>query len=144
MPYADPELQREYQRAWIAARRQAWLQEHGPCIDCGTWEGLEVDHADASTKVTHRVWSWSSARREAELAKCVARCRACHLVKTKAAGEYVNRLQGTKHPASKLTDEAVRVIKASGEGPRALARRFGVNSGTITNIRKGRAWKHVV
>lgn len=83
MGYKDPELQRAYQNHWIKQRRLDWLQEHGPCIDCGTWDSLEVDHVDPMQKVTHRVWSWKSERREAELVKCVARCTACHLEKTK-------------------------------------------------------------
>lgn len=82
MPYADPERQKAYQREWMAARRRNWLKAHGPCIDCGTWEDLQVDHVDARTKISHRVWSWSASRRETELAKCVVRCQQCHVRKT--------------------------------------------------------------
>lgn len=73
---------REYQRHWLAERRSTWLKEHGPCVDCGVWDDLEVDHVDRETKVTHRVWSWSKARRDFELAKCVARCETCHQART--------------------------------------------------------------
>ena len=78
MPYRDPVRQREFQNRWMKQRRLDWLAEHGPCVDCGTWDDLEVDHVDPATKVAHRVWSWSLVRREAELAKCVARCHSCH------------------------------------------------------------------
>lgn len=96
MPYADPERQREYQRRWKAERRAKWIRENGPCIDCGTWEKLEIDHADASTKTSHRIWSWSKVRREAELVKCVVRCDPCHQVKSLAQDNpsYTN---GFKH-----------------------------------------------
>lgn len=82
MPYLNPEQQREYQRRWIAKRREQWFTSHGPCIDCGTWESLELDHVDPSLKITHNVWSWKQERREAELAKCVARCEECHAKRT--------------------------------------------------------------
>jgi hypothetical protein len=58
--------------------RIAWFSTHGPCFECGTWANLELHHVDPSTKVDHKVWSWSPERREAELAKCVACCHTCH------------------------------------------------------------------
>src|ERR1019366_1029928 len=63
--------------------RMAWLSTHGPCA-CGSWLRLEVHHVDPSTKAGHTVWSWTSARREAELAKCVASCHTCHKEITEA------------------------------------------------------------
>jgi hypothetical protein len=87
MPYVDPEKQKSYQREWMAKRRQEWLTANGPCIDCGSWENLQVDHVDSFQKVTHRVWSWNTLRREAELAKCVVRCQPCHAKKTFACNE---------------------------------------------------------
>jgi|ERR1019366_1002963 5-methylcytosine-specific restriction endonuclease McrA len=76
-----PAAQREYQRAWMADRRRAWL-DGKVCAACGSPDDLEVDHVDPETKVAHAVWSWSSERREAELAKCQVLCEACHQVKT--------------------------------------------------------------
>jgi hypothetical protein len=58
-------------------RRHLWFAENGPC-SCGSWEDLQVHHIDPSTKVDHKVWSWSEARRYAELSKCVPKCRPCH------------------------------------------------------------------
>lgn len=94
MPYADPVKQREYQRNFLRARREQWLEENGPCVDCGSWQQLEVDHEDPSTKVTHSVWSWRAARREIELRKCRPRCRRCHLAKT-AREAATNPAHGT-------------------------------------------------
>lgn len=82
MPYKDPEQKREYMRRWMAARRAAWLKEHGPCVECGSSEDLQVDHIDRTLKVSHKVWSWSEVRRNEELAKCQVLCWECHKKKT--------------------------------------------------------------
>lgn len=82
MPYLDKEKQRSFGRTWIQKRREVWFQEHGPCVQCGSWDSLELDHIDPSQKTGHRVWSWSDARRQAELTKCQPLCRACHKQKT--------------------------------------------------------------
>lgn len=81
MPYADPEAQRAYQREWVAHQRAEWLEDKS-CVRCGSTESLEIDHVDSSTKVDHKVWSWSKERREAELVKCQALCHGCHVDKT--------------------------------------------------------------
>jgi hypothetical protein len=77
MPYRDPERRREYQREWCAKRRAEWFADKA-CVDCGTSENLELDHVDPNVKVSHRIWSWSTERRDAELARCVVRCEPCH------------------------------------------------------------------
>jgi hypothetical protein len=63
-------------------RRKKWFEENGPCVDCGSWERLELDHEDPAQKVSNQVWSWSDAKRTAELAKCKPRCYWCHKKKT--------------------------------------------------------------
>lgn len=82
MPYADPDRRRQYAREWMAKRRTEWLSQNGPCAQCGSDDYLEVDHVDPGRKVSHRVWSWTQARRDAELAKCQVLCRDCHAVKS--------------------------------------------------------------
>jgi hypothetical protein len=77
MPCATKELQREYQRKWIANRRKEWFKDK-QCIDCKSKEELEIDHRDRLQKVSNSVWSWSEARRAVELAKCDVRCSNCH------------------------------------------------------------------
>ena len=84
MPYRDRARQSQYQNERMQALRRAWLAQHGPCVRCGRAEELEVHHRDRTTKVTHRVWSWSRVRREAELAKCEVLCRQCHREETTA------------------------------------------------------------
>ena len=145
MPYADGDRQRQYQREWLAARRAEWLAEHGPCVDCASSGDLQVDHVDATCKVTHRVWSWAKARRDAELAKCVVRCRSCHVAKTLANHEAV-ALVGEEVPWSKLTDAIVRearALHAAGWGTNELAARYHVNSGTMSLALRRLKWTHV-
>lgn len=76
--------------AWNLAnyyrKRQYYIDYLGGCcVDCGSTEDLQFDHADPAAKsftignyVTH-----SAEKVEAELAKCVLRCKRCHLEKSK-------------------------------------------------------------
>lgn len=100
MPYRDPAKKRACQVALLKARRQAWLQANGPCRQCGSSEALEVDHVDPANKVTHRIWSWSQPRREAELANCQVLCASCHKGKTLA---FLRKpiVHGTRHAYSR-------------------------------------------
>ena len=140
MPMATPEEQRKYQREWLQARRQAWLAENGPCIDCGSWDNLEVDHVNALEKASHRVWSWSEERRLAELAKCVVRCHPCHREKTISMNETAC---GEKNGWALLSEVDIPVIRASTESRRALAERYQVSPETIKTVRARRSWKYV-
>ena len=65
-------------------RKQAIERLGGQCVDCGATENLEFDHADAKLKSFNiaRIWSYKRERLEVELAKCVLRCKSCHLAKT--------------------------------------------------------------
>src|ERR1700756_2219169 len=133
MPYTDRARQSKYQAEWMQKRRQEWLDAHGPCIDCGSTENPEVDHQDYSKKVEHRVWSWSKGRRDAELAKCVVRCRPCHYAKT--SREHAERFCGEKQARAALTTEIVRWAReqyATGQytWPQ-LAKQLGVHPGTL-------------
>lgn len=140
MPYKDLARQREYQNQWMKNRRLAWLAEHGPCVDCSGTEDLQVDHADASIKVTHRVWSWSKARRNAELAKCVVRCEPCHIKKTNESDEHAS---GENNGRSKLTGDLVRQIRGSSLSNREWARRTGVDESNIRRARSGETWQSI-
>jgi hypothetical protein len=81
VPIKDAEERRQYQREWIAQRRSEWFSDKF-CIRCGSTEDLRLDHIDPRQKVEHRIWSWSRARRDVELAKCQVLCHPCHVVKT--------------------------------------------------------------
>lgn len=52
-------------------------------------------------------------------------------------------LCGENHPDAKLTAGAVRAILASNEMGIVLAARYCVSESTISDVRRGRAWKHL-
>ena len=64
------------------ARRMAYLKAHGPCLNCGSEDNLELDHISPEDK-EYKV-SLAFYRRElrpkdiAELAKCRVLCHGCH------------------------------------------------------------------
>jgi hypothetical protein len=142
MPFADREQKNKYQRDLVAQRRAEWFAANGPCVDCGTWENLRVDHVDATTKVTHRVFTWSATRREAELAKCAVRCHPCHVVKTSRCGEIPSRA-GEQNGYAKITEEIVRAVRSSSLSARELGEIYRLHWATISKIRKRQRWAHV-
>ena len=73
---------KKYSREWVAKRRAEWFALNGPCIQCGSWKRLELDHIDPSLKVANSIWSWTRERQEEEIAKCQILCHECHLKKT--------------------------------------------------------------
>lgn len=81
MGYKDKDQQREYQRLWMAKRREEFFSGK-VCIECDSSDDLELDHIDPAKKVTHRIWSWSDKRRNVELAKCQVLCEKCHMRKS--------------------------------------------------------------
>jgi hypothetical protein len=137
VPYKDREKRNAYQNAWMQRRRNAWIAEHGPCIDCRSWDELQVDHVDASTKITHRIWSWSRVRREAELAKCVVRCKPCHEQKTVRNRERASQKPGENHTQAKLTRQQADDIRTSVLTNAQLARLYRVHPSHISRIRRG-------
>lgn len=136
---------REYQREWLRKRRQDWLDENGPCIDCGSKDSLEVDHADAKTKLMRPSLLWSlspkNPRRIAELAKCVVRCNTCHKAKTKLFRETPHH---DDHPHAKLSMTLAIEIRAryqtGTETIRGLARDYGVTRNALRSLLRGETW----
>lgn len=131
MPMATPELQREYARKWMAERRRSFFQDK-KCSICASSDNLELDHIDPLTKVSHRIWSWSQPRREAEIAKCRIVCKPCHDVKSR-----------TEHPCgelnsrAKLSDSDVDQIRTDfrrGVSPKELAEKYSVHIRTIQKL----------
>lgn len=82
MAWKEIETKRKYQREWCARRRFEFFKDK-KCIKCNSKENLELDHVDPSKKVTHRIWSFSLERREAEVSKCQILCVLCHREKSK-------------------------------------------------------------
>ena len=76
--------QRDYNKAWKAARRKRLIEMlGGKCVRCGATEDLEFDHIDPSTKnfdiaaMLSRAW----AALVEEAAKCQLLCKPCHVSK---------------------------------------------------------------
>lgn len=53
------------------------------------------------------------------------------------------RIKGDTHPASRLTGEQVRYIRASNETDREMAQRFGVKQQVVYCARVRRTWRHI-
>jgi len=84
MPILDRQARRIYNLRWIQQRkREAYAAMGGACVGCGSIEKLELDHIDRRMKVSHRIWTWSAARRTEEIAKCQLLCVDCHKKKTR-------------------------------------------------------------
>lgn len=78
MPIKDRDQRRAYNRQWLQARKDAYFTGR-LCFFCGSdLVNPVIHHLDPSTKESHRIWSWSDARRKVELAKCVPACADCH------------------------------------------------------------------
>ena len=77
----DLTKKREYARIWIQNRRQTWFANK-VCVNCGSTENLELDHINPTTKIDHKIWSWTESRRLEELEKCQVLCEDCHLIKS--------------------------------------------------------------
>ena len=89
MPYKDSTKQLRYQRTWIQGRRKAVISLLGDeCQQCGSTQRLEVHHRVPDHKITHRFYSRSWPRIEAEIVKCDLLCVDCHAIPTK---EFLRR-----------------------------------------------------
>jgi hypothetical protein len=51
--------------------------------------------------------------------------------------------RGERHPAARLTAEAVRTIRASAEPQRRLAARYGVSQRTVGRVTRGESWRPI-
>lgn len=114
MPLKTKEEQREYQRKWMAQRRQEWIDLNGPCKNCDSWDDLEVDHINPLTKTMNpsQIWSRKQEIRDEELAKCQVLCEDCHKEKSKFQISLTHKdNSGENNPSSKLTKEDVEKIR---------------------------------
>lgn len=136
------EQKREYQRKWIAARKEKWFSGKS-CVVCGAVENLELDHVDPATKVTHRIWSYSWEKIEQETEKCQVLCYEHHKQKTLNNKEC---LRGEAHPKSTHTEEQVleaRMLRNSGLSYQEIADSLGIpfKMGVWNLINKH--WQHL-
>lgn len=87
------------------------------------------------------MWSWSLPRRETELAKCVARCKTCHKIKSRdeVARGLVNGM--SKLNNEKVWDIRLRVIH--GESYRSIAKVYDVDFSLVGYIARREIWRHI-
>lgn len=143
MPYKDRADRNARARQVWQERRAAWFAANGPCVDCQSWESLELDHVDPNTKVSHRVWSWANARRLAELSKCVARCHRCHRKKTVGNNEHAYGEALNLGVLSSVTVREARALYATGKYTwPELGAKYKVKHNTLRRACKD-CWKHV-
>lgn len=95
------EQKRKRQREWVAKRRAAYFADK-TCADCGGLDNLQIHHLDRTTKVDHKVFSWSEARRKEELAKCIVVCHGCHWGRHREEGmnrptKHIDEIHGTTY-----------------------------------------------
>ncbi len=133
-----------------------------PNSGCWLWTGATLNdrygyvYYKGKMNTTHRV-SWSLVNGPIPPGKLV--CHKCdvklcvnpdHLY----AGTHRNnmrdkvvrekQLRGETHPGAKLTDEEAQTIKNDKASKGVdLARKYGVGSATISEIRNGRHWTHL-
>ena len=65
-----------------------------------------------------------------------------NIVECAQKGRLVNNA-GERHGLAKLTADQVLKIRASGERPCDLGRRFGINESTVRSILARKLWKHI-
>ena len=97
MGYIDKNKKREYQRIWMAKRREDFFCDK-ICKHCGDSEDSQLHHLDPSKKVSHSIWGWSKKRQLPEIAKCIILCRGCHMkVHGKKLGRTCGKLSTYKY-----------------------------------------------
>jgi hypothetical protein len=145
------ECKSEVNKIRVTNRRQEWLSKNGPCVDCGSWENLEVDHVDPSTKDPRLrkgsgsvIFTWKAEKREKELAKCVVRCHECHMAKTIKNEE--NILRGEENNSTNYTSEKVLTAVAmmdKGLKIQEITDILGIPGSTLRGWRSGAKWNHL-
>jgi hypothetical protein len=157
---SGPELARaRWGTPTIAERFWAKVDTSSSCWlwTAGTDGRYGLFHLDGRSVKAHRV-SWelengplpaaASVLHFCDVTLCV---RPTHLFLGSAADNAHDRdrkgrqraPRGEASPNAKLTDEAVRAIRASADSDKALAARYGVTPTSIHYVRTGATWRHV-
>lgn len=115
------------------AHRAAWIVTYGPIPEGEGYHGCVVIH-DCDNRLC------------CNPAHLYLATQADNVADMHAKGRFYTgeRPRGSNHGNAKLTEEMVREIRGSADSGAALARRFGVDRSTVTSIRAGKGWRHVV
>lgn len=138
MAYKDHDRQRQFQREFMARRRQEFFHDKA-CADCGSKSKLQLDHDERDKKVSHRIWSWRKERREIELSKCTVRCQTCHIKRHVKEGiwKVPHRLY---RKISFAQAQEVRRLAQLGHTNRQLAKDFGLSATSVHHIKHFRRY----
>lgn len=117
----------------MLAHRAAWEEVNGPIPAGGGYHGTVVMHI-----CDNRVCCNPAHLRLGTQADNVKDMR------TKKRNVDLPVRLGTDHPRAKITPEIVRAIRDRANSAKRLKELYGVNKGTIDNVRQGRCWVHVV
>lgn len=155
MPSAMPVERRFWTKVKIGEPDECWEWQAGK-----TTRGYGNIGAsrESGTTIAHRIaWMLHHGQQVPAGAHVLHRCdnRGCvnphHLflgthddnMADKARKGRANRMPGERNPSAKLTEEAVREIRAAAGYHGEIGSRFGVSASTVQSIKVGRIWKHV-
>lgn len=139
-------------------RRLDMLSMPAPPSTCILWLGATVrgygqihfNHRTilatrAAYFLRHGVWP-KVARHTCDTPSCVNVDHLLDGTQKDNAIDMINRGRariGSTNGVARLTDDAVRIIRASTKTQRELAVEFGVDQSTICHARRGSTWKHI-
>lgn len=132
------EYLRKYQREWWRKRRQDFFSDK-KCLICSSIENLELHHREPALKVSHNIWSWSTVRRNTEIAKCDILCHDCHLKET--IKQNKSKVSKFRLSSAKLTAEQVEYVRNSVKKGSDIARELDVSKFVISRVRRGITWR---
>lgn len=92
MPYKNPLDLKIARKRWKKSRllrnkekKRVWISENGPCVKCGSWNQIEIDHIVPVGRRNYDnvdIFGWAPERLKKELQNCQCLCNACHCKKS--------------------------------------------------------------
>lgn len=136
--YADGRPEFWYEGRDVHAAVVAYILTYGPMPAERSWALHHCDNL-ACVRPDH-VYAGTAAQNATDMME-----RGRHYTQTEQGQQFI--LRGEQHGRAKVTDTAVREIRAlaaSGASQRTLSRRFGLAQTTVGQIIRRESWAHVV